>query len=129
MVQLKILSGKKAGGIYVARRFPVRLGRSPAADLRLEDDGIWDQHLQIEFAPGEGFLLRASPDAMVTLNGQPVEQQLLRNGNEIGMGAVKLQFWLAPAPQLGLGFREWLTWSAIAAICLGQVALIYWLLS
>ena len=47
MVQFKIVSGKMAGTEQVARRFPFRIGRSAEADLRLEDDGVWDDHLEL----------------------------------------------------------------------------------
>ena len=39
-----------------------------------------------------------------------------------------MQFWLSETRQAGLRFREGLTWAGIAAISLGQVGLIYWLL-
>ena len=45
MVQLNILSGKKAGTRTVARHFPFRIGRAAGNELQLEDDGVWDQHL------------------------------------------------------------------------------------
>jgi hypothetical protein len=38
-----------------------------------------------------------------------------------------MQFWLAEARQRGLRLSEWLVWSTIAAISLGQIALVYWL--
>ncbi len=129
MVQLQILSGKKAGTPWGARRFPVRIGRSASADLQLEDDGVWDQHLQINFNPSDGFVLSAESEALTRVNGQPVQQTVLRNGDAIEIGATKLQFWLSQTRQTGLRFREWLTWAGVAAICLGQIALIYWLLS
>lgn len=128
MVQLKILSGTKAGTTWVARRFPVRIGRSPSADLQLEEQGVWDQHLQLDFQPGTGFILNAQPNALAAVNGQPVQQTLLRNGDTLELGSLKMQFWLSETRQSGLRLRESLTWIAIAAISLGQIALIYWLL-
>ena len=83
MIQLKVLSGKKAGTIWVARRFPVRIGRSGAADLQLEEDGVWDEHLQLDFDPAEGIVLSAQPNALASVNGQPVHQAVLRNGDAI----------------------------------------------
>ena len=62
------------------------------------------------------------------VNSQAANDVLLRNGDLIQLGSSKLQFWLSETRQRGLRFREWLTWSGIAAISLGQVALIYWLL-
>ena len=53
MVQLKVLSGQKAGTAWTARRFPVKIGRSASADLRSEEPGIWDQHLRLDFDPAE----------------------------------------------------------------------------
>ena len=128
MIQLRVLSGKKAGTVWVARRFPVRIGRAATAHLQSEEDGVWDQHLQLDFSPEQGIILSGRPNALATVNGQPVQQAVLRNGDAIGVGSLKLQFWLSETRQVGLRFREWLTWGAIAAISLGQVGLIYWLL-
>ncbi|HWX19183.1 MAG TPA: FHA domain-containing protein [Candidatus Binatia bacterium] len=128
MVQLKILSGKKAGAIWNARRFPVRIGRAPNADLQLEEDGIWERHLELDFRPAEGLVLSAQPGALASVNGESVQQTVLRNGDVIELGSLKLQFWLSETRQRGLRLREWLTWAGIGAICLGQGALIYWVL-
>ena len=125
MVQLKVLSGKKAGTAWVVRRFPVRIGRSGAADLQLEEEGVWDQHLQLDFNSAKGILLTTQPSALATVNGQPVQQAVLRNGDAIDIGALKMQFWLSETRQGGLRLREGLTWIAIAAISFGQIALIY----
>jgi len=128
MVLLKILSGKKAGATWAARRFPVRIGRAAAADLQLDDSGVWDEHLQLDFDPAEGIVLCAQPDALAAVNGRPVRQAVLRNGDAIDIGSLKMQFLLSETQQAGLRFREGLTWTGIAAISLGQVGLIYWLL-
>ena len=128
MLQLAILSGKMAGAQAVARHFPFRIGRAPAADLRLEEDGIWEQHLEINLNPAEGFLLTVQPNALAAINGQRVEQALLRNGDVIELGAVRLHFGLSGTRQRGLRVRELLTWIALGALCLSQVFLIYKLL-
>ena len=128
MVQLKVLSGKRAGTAWVIRRFPVRIGRSNAADLQVEEEGVWDQHLQLDFNPAEGIILTAQPNSLATVNGHPLQQAVLRNGDAIDIGSLKMQFWLSETRQSGLRLREGLTWVAIAAISLGQIGLIYWLL-
>jgi hypothetical protein len=128
MVLLKVVSGKKAGTAWVARRFPVRIGRSATADLQLEEGGVWDQHLQLDFNPAEGIVLSAQPKALAAVNGQPVDRAVLRNGDAIDIGSLKLQFWLTETRQTGLSFREALTWVALVAVSIGQVGLIYWLL-
>ena len=128
MIQLEILSGKTAGARWVARRFPVGIGRSANADLQLEEHGVWDEHLQISLHPAAGFVLETQPDAIAVVNSRPVERAILRNGDTIEIGAVKLRFWLAEAPQRGLRLRENFAWAIIAAVCLSQVALVYWLI-
>jgi len=128
MVLLKVLSGKKAGTTWVARRFPVRIGRLAGSDLQLEEPGVWDEHLQLDFSPAEGIVLTTKPSALAAVNGQAVQHTVLRNGDTIGIGSLKLQFWLSENRQAALRLREALTWAGIAAISVGQVGLIYWLL-
>ncbi len=129
MVELKILSGKKAGTLWVARRFPVRIGRSPQADLQFEEDGVWNEHLELTLERQRGFLLTALPNALATVNGVPISETQLRNGDAIQLGAVRLQFWLSGARQAKLALREWAVWLGIAVISLAQVALVYYLLT
>jgi len=128
MVQLKILSGKKAGSSWDARRFPVRIGRSPGSDLQLEEPGVWDEHLKIGLQPAEGFVVETLPNAVATLNGQPVQRSLVRNGDTIELGSVKLQLWLSEPRQRSQSFREGFIWTVIVLVCLAQIALVYWLL-
>jgi hypothetical protein len=129
MIQFSIQSGKKAGTSWIARRFPVRIGRAAGSDLQAEEQGVWDQHLQVDFIPADGFVLSAQPNALAAVNGQPVQETVLRSGDFIEAGSLKLQFWLSETRQAGLRLREGLTWTAIAAISLGQIGLIYWLLN
>ena len=128
MIQLNILNGKKAGQEIVARLFPFQIGRAPAAQLSLEDDGIWERHLEITLQRGEGFLLQTHPQALVSVNGQGVDHTTLRNGDLIELGSVQLRFWLAPVRQRSLLLRESLTWLGLAALFAAELALLYWLL-
>jgi len=128
MLQLRILSGKTAGTEWVARRFPVRIGRAINSDLRLEEDGIWENHLVIHLDRTSGLILETAPQALTSLNGERISNAILQNGDLIEVGSVKMQFFLAKTKQNGLGFREALTWITIALISLGQVVLVYLLL-
>lgn len=127
MVQLAVLSGKRAGTTWVARRFPVKVGRSPEADLQIEEDGVWDEHLAIEFTATDGFLLQPHLEALVCLNGEPAQRTILRNGDLIALGGLKLQFWLSPAPIGASSWREFVIWAGLATVAVTQVALIWWL--
>jgi len=98
MVQFNILSGRKAGAQLAARRFPFRIGRAPGNELQLDDDGIWDQHLTLEFNRQKGFTLATAPNALVNINGGPVQTAILRNGDIITLGSANSSSgWLSPA--------------------------------
>ena len=125
IVQFKIVSGKMAGTERVARHFPFRIGRAASADFRLEEDGVWDQHLELAFDSTNGFVLSAHPDARAVINGETFREAVLRNGDAIEIGAIKIHFWLGETRQAGLRLREWLTWTAFALILAGQLVLIY----
>jgi pSer/pThr/pTyr-binding forkhead associated (FHA) protein len=128
MIQLNILSGRQAGAQSVARHFPFRIGRAAGNELQLEDDGVWDQHLTLEFQPQSGFNLVASPNALATVNAAPVQNAMLHNGDTITVGSVKIQFWLAAAKQSSLLARESFVWALLLFVTLGQFALLYWLI-
>jgi hypothetical protein len=96
--------------------------------LQLEEAGVWDEHLEIALDPSKGFRLTTCPNAVTRVNGQEVQETPLRNGDTIEIGLLKLQFGLSETRQAGLRMREWLTWTGIVGVSLGQVALVYWLL-
>ena len=116
-----------AGTVEVARHFPFRIGRSSAADLRVEEDGVWDDHLELAFDSQAGFVLTAQPNALAAINGQPFQEAVLRNGDCIEIGALKIRFWLGETRQASLRLREWATWTGLVLITAAQVGLIYWL--
>ena len=88
---------------------------------------MWEQHATFNARPGQGIAVSAARDAFVAVNGQCVQEAVLRSGDLIEAGSVKMRFGLSPAPQRSLRLRETLTWFGLAVLCLGQVALIYWL--
>lgn len=114
-----------AGTKWVARHFPFHIGRSASADLCSEEAGVWDQHLELALDSENGFVLTAQPHAIAAINGQPFQQAVLRNGDCIEIGALKIRFWLDETRQSSLRLREWLTWAALVVITAGQLALIY----
>ena len=127
MVQFQVFSGKESGAKHLIRRLPCVIGRAAKVGWRLEEPGVWEKHVQLSAQPGEGIVLTVLDGALATLNGQPCERAILRNGDVIELGAAKLQFWLAQPRQRSFRFREFLTWFGLALLTAGQVALI-WLL-
>lgn len=125
MIQLGILSGKMAGTEHPARHFPFYIGRSPASDLRVEEAGIWDEHVSLSFDPAAGIVMRTQGEALASVNGKPCREMVLRNGDELDIGALKIRFWLGATRQKSQQLREWLTWAAFVAIAAAQLFLIY----
>jgi hypothetical protein len=66
-------------------------------------------------------------NALATLNGGRLQCSWLRPGDLLEMGAVKLRISLSETRQQSLKGREFLTWLFLILLCLGQIALIYWL--
>ncbi len=127
MVQLNVLSGKLAGRIVRARRFPFRVGRAAASDLRLESDGVWDQHLTLDCRLADGFVVDSGSDALTRLNGERVQRATLRNGDILEIGCEKVQFWLSAPRQRGLALRECLTWLGLVLVVASE-GLIMWVM-
>ena len=129
MVELRALSGKQAGASVVARRFPFLVGRASDSGVRLEDEGVFDRHFRIEFQPRDGFFLISEPNAVTAINNQTTTTPTrLRSGDVIHAGSVTISFSLRPPEQRSLRIREAVVWTMLALLCLGQVAVIYWLL-
>jgi pSer/pThr/pTyr-binding forkhead associated (FHA) protein len=127
MVVLEVVAGRQAGRKQAAGRLPWVVGRSAAADLQLEEPGVFDRHLELRLNDAEAFEVSVEPGAVARVNGQPVQQALLHNGDLIELGAAKLRFWLAETRQRSQRWREILTWASLIALSLAQIVLIYWL--
>jgi hypothetical protein len=127
MIQLHVLTGAEAGRRAVAKNFPFTVGRSSGNSLVLTDPGVFAEHFEVGFTD-EGFSLSPHADAVVTVNSAPTQGGILRNGDVIGCGLAKIQFWLAELPQRGLKTRELATWGLVAAVALLQIYLLWRLL-
>ena len=89
---------------------------------------MWLEHLEISLRHAEGIFAAVPPNVLASVNGTVIQETRLRNGDVLELGAARFLFGLASTRQRSLRWREALTWLALAALCLGQVALIYWLL-
>ncbi len=127
MVQLQLLNGNRSHAVFRSTHFPIRAGREADLDLPLDDPGVWQRHFLIDWR-AEGLVLEAEAEALLSVNDSPVRRTVLRNGDIITLGALKIRFSLSPVRQSSLAPREWLTWISLGALCLGQVALVYLLL-
>ena len=83
---LKVDTGVITGKQFIFYRNPTVIGSSPKTEIYLfKDPTVAPRHAAINGIGGE-FLLTALNGATVLLNGQPVKQQRLRNGDQIRVG-------------------------------------------
>jgi hypothetical protein len=123
MIQLQVLSGAEAGKRVVADRFPFKVGRSSGNSLVLSDPGVFAEHFEITMT-GDGFRLGVKPEAVVTINEEASAGGVLKNGDLIGCGLARVQFWLGELPQHGLKVREMAAWALVALVVGAQVYLL-----
>jgi len=127
VIQFTCLSGRKPGTCWIADRLPVRLGRAPDCHVQLTEEGVWDHHAQVCLLGRSQFVLKVLGQALAYVNGRPVQEAHLRNGDILELGAAKLLFSLSPTRPRSLLWPELLTWLGLAAVAVAQAALIYWL--
>jgi len=124
MVRLRVLAGSSAGLCFDAAQLPIRVGRGSGHDLTLDEPGVWPGHCLITREQND-LLIQAGPEALVSVNDAPVQQTLLRNGDIISLGAVKLRFGFVPVRQRPLRGRECLIWMALAGLVACEIGVAY----
>ena len=125
MVQLRVLNGSRAGTAQIASRFPCTIGRASGDDLQLVEAGVWENHLQLNLKVPDGFRLSRLGEGRASVNGSDFDELLLRNGDVIELGAVKVQFWLGEVEQSDNRARETLVWIGLVALVLLEGALMF----
>jgi pSer/pThr/pTyr-binding forkhead associated (FHA) protein len=124
MVRLQVLAGDRTGVCFSSAQFPIRVGRAAESDFVLDEPGVWPRHFSIQREENE-LVIHVGPEALLCINGAPVQQAALRNGDVISFGGIKLQFGFTPVRQSSLKWRERLTWAALAGLALGEIAVAY----
>ena len=89
---------------------------------------MWEHHVMIALNDDNRFQLRRVSKASVMVNDEPMtDDQPLTNGDVIGLGSVKLRFWLGTVQQQRLSTREAAVWALLAAVTAVQICLLLWL--
>ena len=123
MIEIWMLEGKQAGAWWTARHFPVRIGRGQDCQIALDEPGVWEDHLELDYERGAGFLARPLSDGAVLVDNQPVGTTPVRNGSTLRVGGALLQFWLAPPAQRAFRLLEAGFWAGLLLLCAGEVYL------
>ena len=92
ILRIRTPAGKEA--VYRLPNREVRIGRSPACHIRLQNDRVSRNHAAIEPTP-EGFLLTDLGSGNGTfVNGYPVTSHVLRHGDEVRVGNTRMRFYM-----------------------------------
>jgi pSer/pThr/pTyr-binding forkhead associated (FHA) protein len=122
MLQVTLL--RPAGGaVTPVPRYPFRIGRAADDQMRLQVPGVWDRHCTLEWRGSEGVHLVGDARALTLVNGQPVKEVRVRNGDIVDVGGVQLMLSVCPVPQRHFGALEFLVWLTLSTIALSQLFL------
>jgi pSer/pThr/pTyr-binding forkhead associated (FHA) protein len=125
MLLLTVLAGKSAPTFVRLSGTSACIGRGPKHDLCLDDDGVWDRHLQISLDPNLQFLAKCRPETQVVINSETVNEHPLRNGDLIEIGRAKVRFGFTETVLRRYRVREAGSWFLFAIMLLLQVGIIY----
>jgi pSer/pThr/pTyr-binding forkhead associated (FHA) protein len=121
MLLLRVTDSRGAVTPHIAESFPYTVGRSPQADLRLQEPGIFENHATILPAGDGRFLIQAEGESLLLRNGEPVRSAPLAAGDELLIGSLRVVVSLAPARQKSLGLSEAAAWVLLAAVVAGEL--------
>lgn len=121
MVELAILSGRRAATVVPIVRFPCVIGRA-GADVSLEDPGVAAVHATLTGGGIEGFRIEAAGEATMYSGGSSQRQMRLRNGEIFEIGSVRLQFCIRPARPRNLAWMEYLAVALLGGVCAVELA-------
>ena len=131
MLQLHVTDESGVVTSIIATEFPLLIGRSPQAGLRLESYGVWEEHARISLiestraASEHRFFLESLGQSLVSVNGQITPSKELAIGDEVLLGAARFTVSLAPAAQKKLALHEWFVWGLLIIIVLVEGTVIH----
>jgi hypothetical protein len=124
MLELAILSGRRARTVIPLPVLPCSIGRS-GADIDLESSGVASKHAVLADRGPEGFRVEAVGEATIYIGGKSHRSIRIKDGDVFELGGVGLQFRLRPARSRNL---DWLEIGAALLILLIGAAELLWLL-
>ena len=88
MWALRVLSGEKAGQIYVLQEGKNKIGRAETADIRIQESGISKEHLEVSVVGSKVLVSDLNSANGTFLNGVRVRGGVLRPGDKLSIGPV-----------------------------------------
>jgi pSer/pThr/pTyr-binding forkhead associated (FHA) protein len=97
--RLRVVRGKTAGETIPLKKAVTVVGRSPASDVKLPDDGISREHFSVSYHPdSREFRVNDLGSSNGTrLNGSIVSSYALRSGDKLAASDTMIVFEVEPA--------------------------------
>jgi len=100
--RLLALNGRLRGTLWTVGRSEVRIGKDPEAELSIPQRSLADHHARLVQTSGNDWRIQEVGRNKVRVNGVAYADTPLKDGDVLGLGALRLRFIGpgAPAPQL-----------------------------
>lgn len=98
MAALVIESGPRPGAVLTLEPGIHVLGRSEACQQRFEDPTVSGQHCEVQVSPLGVRVRDLGSSNGITVDGRPVQEAELLDGQQLGLGDVILRAVIPPAP-------------------------------
>ncbi len=92
VVLLRVLEGAEAGKGYQIHETPVTIGRDKICAISVKDSRMSRQHGAILYFAPDFFIKDLASSNGTLLDGKPVKQAKLKNGDKIKMGQTVFEF-------------------------------------
>jgi pSer/pThr/pTyr-binding forkhead associated (FHA) protein len=91
MVDVVVLSGSRAGACFGIPDVPIVIGRSPEANVRIDDPWISNMHALIERRGGELWVVDLGSRNGTFVDAEPVVEARLVPGTALAFGQTRLE--------------------------------------
>jgi pSer/pThr/pTyr-binding forkhead associated (FHA) protein len=92
------LSGEAIGRLFKLSQNRHVIGRAESATIKLFDEGVAARHVELYQEGGDVVLAVLNEEVETYVNGKPVQQRTLTNGDRIQLGTVVTLKYTSPGP-------------------------------
>ncbi len=89
-IKLRVLSGPQAGAEYATDRKRIRVGRSHAADITIEDESVSGQHFDLRITPRGVEVIDLASTNGTTLFGRQIGRVFIQPGDTLTAGSCEI---------------------------------------
>lgn len=100
------------------------IGRDSSNGWVLASPGVWSRHAEVRRESDGRLTIRSLGDAVVSINGVPIQESPLRWGDAVSLGSTVARFHLAAPVQRGLQGWERTLWVILGLCLLAQATLL-----